>query len=63
MNRKGFLKIFHATSWNIPNIFFYHVELIYDVVKYSTPFHGIFCHVTYVICWGIILGATNVPNI
>jgi hypothetical protein len=42
---------------------FYHVELIYDMVKYSTPHHGIFCHITYVIYWEIIIGATNVPNI
>jgi len=29
------------------------MELIYDVAKYSMPCHGIFCHITYVICWGI----------
>jgi hypothetical protein len=38
---------------NIPNIFFYHVEIIYDVAKYSMPCHGILCHVTCLICCGI----------
>jgi len=33
MSRKESLKIFHATSWNVPSVFFCQVELIYDVVK------------------------------
>jgi hypothetical protein len=50
------------------------VVLIYDVVKYSTPYHGIFYHITKHDLLGnqqlfidfkhiIILGATNAPNI
>jgi hypothetical protein len=61
-------------SWNIQNIFFCHVKLIYNMVKYSTPCHRIFFHVTYMIVGGIIndlltlnilslFGATNAPNI
>jgi hypothetical protein len=46
---KESLKIFHVTSWNIPNILFFHVEIIYDVAKYSMPCHGILCHVTCMI--------------
>jgi len=42
-----------TTSWNIPNVFVYHMEIIYDVAKYFTLCHGIFCHVTCVICCGI----------
>jgi hypothetical protein len=49
---KEFYGIFHAMSWNIPSILFCHMELIYDVEKYSMPCHGIFCQITYVICWG-----------
>jgi hypothetical protein len=53
MSRKEFLKIFHVTLWNIFNIFVCHVEIIYDMVEYSTPCHGIFCHFTSEICCGI----------
>jgi hypothetical protein len=52
-SRKGSLKIFHITSWNIPNMFIFHVEIIHDVVKYSMTSHGIFYHVTCEICYGI----------
>jgi hypothetical protein len=46
MNRKGFFKIFHATSWNIPNIFFCHVELIYDMVIFHALSWNILpCHI------------------
>jgi hypothetical protein len=52
-SKKKFLKIFHATSWNIPNVFVCHMEIIYGVTKYSMPCHGIFYHITCVICCGI----------
>ncbi len=53
VSKKDYKRIFHATSWNIPNIFICRVEIIYDVVKYSTFCHGIFYHITCMICWGI----------
>jgi len=28
------------------------MEIIYDMEKYSTPCHGIFCHITFEICCG-----------
>lgn len=43
--------IFHVMSWNISNIFVYQMEIIFDMVKYSMICHGIFCHVTCMVCW------------
>ncbi len=45
--------IFHVMSWNIFNIFVYQMEIVCDMVKYSMTCHGIFCHVTCVVCYGI----------
>jgi len=53
MSKKESFKIFHVASWNIFNILFCHVELIYDMATYFMPCHGIFFHVTYMINCGI----------
>jgi hypothetical protein len=50
VSKKKYLKKFHAMSWNIPNICIYHMEIIYDVAKFSMPCHGTFCHITCEIC-------------
>jgi hypothetical protein len=49
---KESLGIFHVTSWSVPPKKF-HVEIIYDVAKYSMLCHGILCHITCMICCGI----------
>lgn len=47
---KNLWRIFHAISWNILNIFVCHVEILCDMAKYSMASHGIFCHITCVVC-------------
>jgi hypothetical protein len=53
MNKKKSWIIFHVMSWNISNIFVYQMEILCDMVEYSMTCHGIFCHVTCVVCYGI----------
>jgi hypothetical protein len=47
---KKLWKIFHAISWNILNILVGHVEILCDMAKYSMASHGIFYHITCVVC-------------
>jgi hypothetical protein len=47
---KKLWKIFYAISSNILNILVGHVEILCDMAKYSMASHGIFCHITCVVC-------------
>jgi hypothetical protein len=53
VSKKESSKIFHVMSWNIPRIFIFHVVNLKWHGKIFHDNHGIFRHVTCMICFGI----------
>jgi hypothetical protein len=41
---RNFLKKYSMPHHGIFPIYFWHMELMYDMGQYSMPCHGIFCH-------------------